>query len=459
MSHDVSPPALLWLEEVCVLMFRRIRRIVLQAGILVFAVLLILWVSVFLYGSFYYSYMPTVKYSTPVHYRYSSSCDPPVGILCSFPTANVSFLKNNRDRVLMHGQPYRISMELQLPESSVNQDLGMFMISMSCYTRGGKQISYTARSAILLYKSPLLRMIETFAGLPLLLVGLSEQKQSLEVELFSEYREDSYVPTTGAVIQIESLRIQIYKAELRVHAHFTGLRYLLYNFPITSAVIGISSNFIFLSTLLMLSYFQWGLGRIHSTIELRGRGSSERRRAETRRRESVQSGKAPQMSGNDHRQQENQSKGIRKLDEGKHTGKDDNDAPTTETIGQSERDSQEAITHLNVAPHSASVGTGRDSLNTQRSVHQDSENPLHQHTDVEEFLDVDPQPSLVRCLHCKQIFSVVEQMLYDPTSLLHSLFVLLIFLADLFKLSITNVEYDLPFHTPYAICEGLQTVT
>lgn len=274
MSHGASPPLLLWMEDVCLLMFLRVRRLLLQTGILFCILLLLLWVSVFLYGSFYYSYMPTVKYSSPVHYQYSSDCNPPPGILCSFPTANVSLLRNNRDRVLMYGQPYRIALELQVPESTANQDLGMFMVSMSCYTRGGKPISSTARSAMLHYKSPLLTTLETMATLPLLMSGMSEQKQSIEVELYSEYREDSYVPTTGAVIQIQSLRLQIYNAELRVHAHFTGLRYLLYNFPVMSAVIGISSNFIFMSILVLLSYLQWGLGRSRTRADP-GQSSTE----------------------------------------------------------------------------------------------------------------------------------------------------------------------------------------
>ncbi|XP_075043747.1 seipin [Mixophyes fleayi] len=281
MSQGVSPPLLLWMEETCLMMFLRTRRLILQTGVLFCVVLLLLWVSVFLYGSFYYSYMPTVKYSCPVHYQYNSACNPPPGILCSFPTANVSLLRNNRDRVLMYGQPYRISLELQVPESTANQDLGMFMVSMSCYTRGGTPISYTARSAMLHYKSPLLRTIETLAFLPLLLSGLHEQKQSLEVELHAEYREDSYVPTTGAVIEIQSVRIQIYNAELRVHAYFTGLRYLLYNFPVMSAVIGISSNFVFMNVLVLLSYLQWGFGRSHVRIGDRRAGSTDGQRTET----------------------------------------------------------------------------------------------------------------------------------------------------------------------------------
>ncbi|XP_063294718.1 seipin isoform X1 [Pelobates fuscus] len=386
MSQGVSPPALLWLEEMCVVMFLRIRRLVLQAGLLVCAGIFLLWVSVFLYGSFYYSYMPTVKFSSPVHYQYSSSCNPPAGILCSFPTANVSLMKNNRDRVLMHGQPYHISMELQLPESIVNQDLGMFMVSMSCYTRGGKQISHTARSAILHYKSPLLRTLETITLLPLLLVGLSEQKQSLEVELFSSYREDSYVPTIGAVIEIQSVRIQIYNAELRVHAHFTGLRYLLYHYPISSAVIGVSSNFVFLSVLVVLSYVQWGLGRTRGQVEERRRASTERRRAESQRRESVQPASTSRVSVNDHRQEGTQSKSNKKIDQGKFHEKDDDDTPATETIGQS--DTEDPTTTFDIDPHS--TGSGDDI--SRQTEHRGVRNPLSIHTDVEEFLDADTGP-------------------------------------------------------------------
>ncbi|KAI2560491.1 BSCL2 isoform 9, partial [Pan troglodytes] len=57
----------------------------------------------------------------------------------------------------------------------------------------------------------------------LLLFGFAEQKQLLEVELYADYRENSYVPTTGAIIEIHSKRIQLYGAYLRIHAHFTGL--------------------------------------------------------------------------------------------------------------------------------------------------------------------------------------------------------------------------------------------
>ncbi|XP_035978089.1 seipin isoform X5 [Halichoerus grypus] len=224
MVNDPPVPALLWAQEVGHILAGRARKLLLQFGVLFCTILLLLWVSVFLYGSFYYSYMPTVSHLSPVHFYYRTDCDSSTSLLCSFPVANVSLAKGGRDRVLMYGQPYRVTLELELPESPVNQDLGMFLVTISCYTRGGRIISTSSRSVMLHYRSDLLQMLDTLVFSSLLLFGFAEQKQVLEVELYAEYRENSYVPTTGAVIEIHSKRIQMYGAYLRIHAHFTGLR-------------------------------------------------------------------------------------------------------------------------------------------------------------------------------------------------------------------------------------------
>ncbi|KAK3555176.1 hypothetical protein QTP86_010041 [Hemibagrus guttatus] len=253
-------PLLVWLQDVAAVTLLRAQRTLLRAAILFCVLLLLLWVSIFLYGSFYYSYMPTVSFSTPVNYQYRSDCESASSELCSFPMANVSLLKNGKEQVLMYGQPYQVSLELEMPESPVNEQLGMFMIKMSCYTKGGKIVSSVARSSMLHYRSSLLQTLSTMVFSPMLLTGLSEQKQLIEVELYSDYKSDSYQPTVGAVIEIQSRRVQIYSAHLRIHAYFTGIKYLLYNFPLTSAVIGVGSNFTFLSVIVLFSYLQfiWG---------------------------------------------------------------------------------------------------------------------------------------------------------------------------------------------------------
>ncbi|KAJ8396431.1 hypothetical protein AAFF_G00017370 [Aldrovandia affinis] len=268
---SVMGPVLLWLQDAVAVTVLRARRTLLQAAILLCVLVLLLWVAIFIYGSFYYSYMPTVSFTTPVHYYYRTDCDSSISALCSFPRANVSLLRNGRHQVMLYGQPYQISLELEMPESPANQQLGMFMVMMSCYTKGGQTTTSVARSAMLHYRSSLLQTLSTLFFSPLLVSGLSEQKQLVEVELFSDHRENSYHPTTGAVIEIQSRRAQIYGAQLRIHAHFTGIRYFLYNFPLMSAVIGVASNFTFLSVMVLFSYLQFTWGGIWPPEQVRVR--------------------------------------------------------------------------------------------------------------------------------------------------------------------------------------------
>lgn len=256
----VPSPVFHWLHDVAAVTLHKARRTLLRAAILFCVLLLLLFISAFLYGSFYYSYMPTVSFSTPVNFYYTSDCDSSESALCSFPTANISFMKNDRDQVMANGQPYRISVDLEMPESPVNEQVGMFMVKMTCFTKGGKIVSSMGRSTMLHYRSSLLKTISTLLFSPFLLSGIAEQKQLIEVELVSDYKTNAYEPTVGAVIEIQSRRVQIYSSQLRIHAYFTGIRYVLYNFPITSAVIGVATNFAFLSAIVLFSYLQfiWG---------------------------------------------------------------------------------------------------------------------------------------------------------------------------------------------------------
>lgn len=53
----------------------RLQRGVTQTFAVFFVVLLLLWISAFLYGSLYYSYMPNVAFSTTVHYYHRYDCE------------------------------------------------------------------------------------------------------------------------------------------------------------------------------------------------------------------------------------------------------------------------------------------------------------------------------------------------------------------------------------------------
>ncbi|XP_034038133.1 seipin-like isoform X2 [Thalassophryne amazonica] len=256
---------LLQLRVAFVLKMLRVRKTLLQSFIVFFTIVLLLWTAAFLYGSFYYSFIPGATYSTPVHYYYRTDCETPDTFWCSYPVANISLMKNNK-HVLKAGQAYRISLQLDMPDSPVNHELGMFMIKTTFYSRDGQGVTSSALSArqllstssarfsMLRYRSHLLRTIGTLMFLPALLSGVAEEKQVLQVELFSDYTPDPYGTTVWAIIEIPATKVQIYSSQLYIHAQYTGIRYLLFNFPVLSAVVGVSSNFIFLSAIFIFSY-------------------------------------------------------------------------------------------------------------------------------------------------------------------------------------------------------------
>ncbi|XP_029368698.1 seipin-like isoform X2 [Echeneis naucrates] len=247
----------LTLRELIVTMMSNARKRVLQGCVALSVILLLLWLATFLYGSFYYAYMPRAAFSTPVHYYYRTDCESPSSFLCSYPVANVSLMRNKK-HVLTFGQAYQISLQLEMPESPTNQELGMFMIKTTCFSRDGGRIVSSARSSMLRYRSDLLRTLGTLLFFPAFVSGAIEQKQILEVDLFPDYTDDPYSPSVTAVIEILSNKVQIYSSQLFVHAHFTGIRYLLFYFPVSSALVGVSSNFIFLSVVFVLSYMRVG---------------------------------------------------------------------------------------------------------------------------------------------------------------------------------------------------------
>ncbi|XP_016132938.1 BSCL2 lipid droplet biogenesis associated, seipin, like isoform X3 [Sinocyclocheilus grahami] len=271
----------------------RIRQKLLEMAILICVILLVFWVALFLYGSFYYSFIPTANFITPVYFFYSrTDCPSPHHSVCSFPVANVSLLKNGKHQVMTYGQPYRITLELEMPESPANRELGMFLVKMTPYSKAGQIVDISARSAMLHYRSSLLQALGTVVFSPMLLTGASEQKQSVIVELYSEFKDDSYNPTVGAIIEIHSQHIQIYRAHLYVFAHFTGIRYLLYRFPLISALIGVMSNFTFLSLIIVLSFLQFNLGG------RRTRGKAVMQQEENNEPDDLNDQSEPQDEGN-----------------------------------------------------------------------------------------------------------------------------------------------------------------
>jgi len=159
----------------------------------------------------------------------------------------------------MRGQRYRVFLDLEMPHSSVNERLGMFMVKVTFLSDTGKVLASSERSGMLHYQSALLQSLGTlFYSLPMVL-GFTEEKQTVEINLFEDYMEDSYHPAVGAKVVVLAKQIEIYSAALRIEAHFVGLRYIMKNWPVTSALVAITINFLIISSVFFFAYSAFSL--------------------------------------------------------------------------------------------------------------------------------------------------------------------------------------------------------
>lgn len=58
-------------------------------------------------------------------------------------------------------------------------------------------------------------------------------------------------------MEIQSRHIEFYSASLIINAHLSGLRYLMFHWPILSALIGISTNLFFIALVCTWSYLHF----------------------------------------------------------------------------------------------------------------------------------------------------------------------------------------------------------
>lgn len=221
------------------------------AGVALVAAIII-WVAIFLYVAFYYTYIPSVSHIRPVHLQFRP-CEEIDGI-CSYPSAHVRLTK--KQQLLMIGQQYKMYLQLEMPESPANQKLGMFMVCIELHDKDNQLVDNSCRSTMLHYRSYLLHTLTTLIFSPVMMFGNREEKQNIVLELFTDFEEDQNHPVTDIYVEIQSRQVELYSAILYIHAHFTGIRYFMFHWPIFSAAVGITSNLFFIVLVCLLSWWQ-----------------------------------------------------------------------------------------------------------------------------------------------------------------------------------------------------------
>ncbi|KAK3757862.1 hypothetical protein RRG08_014418 [Elysia crispata] len=232
-------------------------RTVAQKALLLWLLLVSLVILAFLtYIAFYSTYVPTAEIKKPVYLSFSA-CPSGIGI-CSFPSANVSFWNDEgtRQDFLGAGQAYSLMLILEVPESPRNRDLGMFVVAVKMFDRNGVVTLISERSTMLQYISIISRVVDFVGWLPLYFFGFKEHKQTLSVMMFSHLVDDYYHPSVGASVEIRSHGLEIYSCMLTLAAKFTGLKYYLYYWPVTSAMFAFWTNFTIFAVMLGLTMYK-----------------------------------------------------------------------------------------------------------------------------------------------------------------------------------------------------------
>lgn len=84
---------------------------------------------------------------------------------------------------------YDVSIQLHVPTSNTNFDIGNFMIDVELQTKNGTSILRSSRPSILRYQSRTQRVMRVFAKAIPLLVGLSEESQVITTKLIDNFIE------------------------------------------------------------------------------------------------------------------------------------------------------------------------------------------------------------------------------------------------------------------------------
>ncbi|KAM0720852.1 hypothetical protein Q7P37_003137 [Cladosporium fusiforme] len=230
------------------------------------------------YTLFYWSYVPRIGFAKDIHLQwddlYQQRAVQAAETLPGSSAANVHINPFPHGTVELQGdlvsaQPYDIKLELTLPRTRSNREVGNFMLDVSLLAPApsSKKRTGTAnlletvkegltpptspsdsapvlarsrRPAILHYRSLLVEATHRMTQLPWYLLGVRSETETLSISVFegaSFARGANSVPAALRLEVQSSARMQIYTARAVFRARFGGLRWLMYNHRIFSMVI------------------------------------------------------------------------------------------------------------------------------------------------------------------------------------------------------------------------------
>lgn len=157
-------------------------------------------------------------------------------------------------------QRYDVAIELTLPRTPENTEAGNFMLEVNMYapeekgttildtvqagfapgTAASKVLATSRRPAMLPYRSLVVELVYKLSELHWYLLNWRSEEDKLYVEMFESVEFPKgwrNVPSTLKLEIQSSGRMQIYTAKAIFRARFRGLRWLMYNHRVISAVL------------------------------------------------------------------------------------------------------------------------------------------------------------------------------------------------------------------------------
>lgn len=169
-----------------------------------------------------------------------------------FPSGTVSLDHSD----LIPNQDYDVIVEMLLPTSPSNRDIGNFMVDLELWSppttasqttspTGGDPLQpptssllhRSLRPAILTYHSPLPSLMSSFLRAPLFLLSLAKEQEYLAIPLLSRVSFPTRSLTPSSVkVTLRAPRVQTYKIQVKFKARLGGLRHIMYNYRLPAAV-------------------------------------------------------------------------------------------------------------------------------------------------------------------------------------------------------------------------------
>lgn len=228
--------------------FRRLTKIIKHCLFVSWILYTSIYVSMIIYYWFYTWYIPRAQFSTNVMFELQT-IDP---INKQYELIGSADLFNEKGPILYLGQEYTIKLELDVPESERNFDIGIFGVSAELYDMDDKLTTTFKTTGTLKYRSTFLRYILVLFQLPLLIFG-RDQKQAMNIILKDHYIENSFTGANRIIIKMKD-KLQFYSANLVIQSKFTGLRYYMYHWSYTTGFV-LTSLLCFLIFLMLITYF------------------------------------------------------------------------------------------------------------------------------------------------------------------------------------------------------------